>query len=254
MSIPAATALTILQAAGTAYSLITVVKGLSEGDIKSAVLGGVGAFVGVNALAAGAAAGPTVGSELATSGATELASTAAGAGELAAAQTATPFQVHGDLAGFGALTDPSAGVAVGAPEAAAAPGLDLTKGIGVGDGALVEEGTGLLGGGGPSIGGPRVPSVASSASGAAPESQALFGGKVGGFLRDNKELVGLLGSGVKGYSEQTFIQRELDKRREDEEEARKRRGAAPNLADYKSRYKFNIGTGRVERKIPTAVV
>ena len=171
-----------------------------------------------------------------------MAAAAQGAEKLAAAQTATPFQVHGDLAGFGALTDPSAGVALGAPEAAAAPGLDLTKGIGVGDGALIEEGTGLLGGGGP-----KVPS-------AAPESQALFGGKVGGFLRDNKELVGLLGSGVKGYSEQTFIQRELDKRREDEEEARKRRGAAPNLADYKSRYKFNIGTGRVERKTPTAVV
>lgn len=200
--------LAAVKVVGTVMSIVTMVKGIKDGNLMQAVAGGFGAFMGVSSLMSGMAAGS--------------ASAAAGAADAGAAAAGTAATA----------ATPAASFMSPAVDAFAAPTAQLGSGLSTASTGMT--GSSILSGQSPGLlTGSTVDAALSAGAGAVEKSigDRLIeaGSGVGGFMKDNPELVkvgaGLLG----GYTQGKAAEEKLsyDKRLEDESRARRGYSVAP---------------------------
>lgn len=218
----------ILKVTSVVVSTVSMIKGLKEGNMLQAVMGGIGAFTGMSALAsglssgAGAAAGGSelgaLAGDVATQGGLTVNNAAGalgGAGDLAAgaagaATSAAPgFNLQalsGGMGGLGAQDAMSAAMAAG-PAAAAAPAASQ----------------GLMG---------ALGDVGSKATGLVDEAMSGLG-KVGELALENKDVLANVGGGLlKGYSEGKLLEEKWDREDRQIREKYAREDAARRRAGY----------------------
>lgn len=205
--------LAAVKVVGTVMSVVTMVKGIKDGNLLQAVAGGFGAFMGVSSLMSGAAAG----SASAAAGAAD-----AGAADAGAAAAGTAAKV----------ATPAASFMSPAVDAFAAPTAQLGSGLSTASTGMT--GSSILSGQSPGLlTGSTVDAALSAGAGTVEKSigDRLIeaGSQVGGFMKDNPELVkvgaGLLG----GYTQGKAAEEKMayDKRLEDERRARRGYSVAP---------------------------
>jgi hypothetical protein len=192
----------IFKVVAVVSSAVTMIKGLKEGNLMQAVIGGIGAVAGLGALSASAAAAKagttgltTLGGEATMVGDTVVnnAGGALGAGAQAAAPAATAiaptaapsFSLNALSGGMGGAGDTmAASLAAGAPAAAPAPSGGLA---------------GLLG------------DVGERATGVAEAGMEGLG-KVADYALENKDVLANVGGGLlKGYSEGKLLEEKWDR-------------------------------------------
>lgn len=200
--------LAAVKVVGTVMSVVTMVKGIKDGNLLQAVAGGFGAFMGVSSLMSGAAAGS--------------ASAAAGAADAGAAAAGTAATA----------ATPAASFMSPAVDAFAAPTAQLGSGLSTASTGMT--GSSILSGQSPGLlTGSTVDAALSAGAGTVEKSigDRLIeaGSQVGGFMKDNPELVkvgaGLLGGYTQGKAAEENMA--YDKRLEDERRARRGYSVAP---------------------------
>lgn len=213
----------------TAYAVDTMVKGIEEGNMTKAVLGGVGAYLGFSSLGT---IGSTAG-EAAAAGGTEAGASALSA-EQAAAQAATDASMTAPLEQAGGEA-----VAGQAGQAATQSAAAETAAVGAGSAGANAGGTGLL-------------NTAAEKGGGQVAEKGLLS-SIGDWAQNNQTLAyGAMqvgGNALAGSAKQDWEEKMIKEAREREDmlaaQSRKRRGYwAPNPVSTKSIY--NPRTGQFE--------
>lgn len=253
----------VLGVLGAASAAITVIKGLKEGNLFKAVLGGVGAYFAFSGLGAMTAVGQAT-----SSGATGVVNAPA-----AVAGKATDLSAVTAAGGMSADTAMNAAMSQGL-NASAGAGTELfTQGLSAGAGTaggvsdLVTGGLGnySFGGGAEALGsmGGAAGSAfdAATQSGAAGLTQEGGGGllsqfdkfskpaeaglmekgggflnKALGFVKDNPEVVKVGGQMISGWAQQKQKEEEMERIMKERERERRSRGASVSTAGLRLRH------------------
>ena len=202
--------ITAAKVVGTVISVVTMVKGIKDGNLLQAVAGGFGAFMGVSSLMS------SVGSS-ATAAATAAAPDAAGA----AASTASKASSFMNTASpFGAAQATNTLL----PGGLASPVTDLaTSSTGLLSGTATDSMLGAAMGADKALAAPSL--MDRLASGAS---------SIGGFMKENPQLMQTAGGLLAGYSQGQMVEEKMknDERLADEERTRRGYWATPTSSPF----------------------
>jgi hypothetical protein len=225
---------------GTVLAAKSLIEGLKEGNLFQAVLGGVGAYMGLSSLGAFASSGMAAQTASAATSGSQLSS--AGVGEAGAAASAANAVTGADLAnqvvsgastpalsGYEAMMDTSFANTAGA---GATAGTSASGGFFDGFKDMFDVGAAAPEAGGTALDlamdaaeGPLSLGQLQELGGVPAESGGLFS-DITGWMKDNKEMVGVAKDVIGGYAQAQSKQELLDRVERLAAERRARMGAS----------------------------